>query len=352
MVTNAETNEAELENPYILIANKKLANIQELLPCLQSVTSTGASLLIIADEFQDDILSTLIVNKLRGFNCVAVKSPSYGDSRKLILEDIAILCGGRVVSDETGTRLENAAVNSGILGRAAKVVVNKENTVIIGGAGSKEAVEERAAGLRAQIESSDKEYEKSTLRERLAKLTSGIGIISVGATTEAERKEKRDRVDDAFSAAKAAVKGGIVAGGGIALMKAKEELNAWIKETDLPEDEAIGANILANSLEMPFRKIIENAGLNADVVKNNINSTLVKNNTGDENGNHGAIGFNAITKKYVDMVEDGIIDPTEVVISEVQNASSIGGLLLTTDCLVVEEEEPKANASASMGSMM
>ena len=352
MVTNAETNEAELENPYILIANKKLANIQELLPCLQSVTSTGASLLIIADELQDDILSTLIVNKLRGFNCVAVKSPSYGDSRKLILEDIAILCGGRVVSDETGTRLENAAVNSGILGRAAKVVVNKENTVIIGGAGSKEAVEERAAGLRAQIESSDKEYEKSTLRERLAKLTSGIGIISVGATTEAERKEKRDRVDDAFSAAKAAVKGGIVAGGGIALMKAKEELDAWIKDTDLPEDEAIGANILANSLEMPFRKIIENAGLNADVVKNNINSAVVKNNTGDENGNHGAIGFNAITKKYVDMVEDGIIDPTEVVISEVQNASSIGGLLLTTDCLVVEEEEPKANAPAPMGPMM
>lgn len=352
MVTNAETNEAELENPYILIANKKLANIQELLPCLQSVTGTGASLLIIADELQDDILSTLIVNKLRGFNCVAVKSPSYGDSRKLILEDIAILCGGRVVSDETGTRLENAAVNSGILGRAAKVVVNKENTVIIGGSGSKEAVEERAAGLRAQIESSDKEYEKSTLRERLAKLTSGIGIISVGATTEAERKEKRDRVDDAFSAAKAAVKGGIVAGGGIALMKAKEELDAWIKDTNLPEDEAIGANILANSLEMPFRKIIENAGLNADVVKNNINSTLVKNNTGDENGNHGAIGFNAITKKYVDMVEDGIIDPTEVVISEVQNASSIGGLLLTTDCLVVEEEEPKANASAPIGSMM
>ena len=352
MVTNAETNEAELENPYILIANKKLANIQELLPCLQSVTGTGASLLIIADELQDDILSTLIVNKLRGFNCVAVKSPSYGDARKLILEDIATLCGGRVVSDETGTRLENATVNSGILGRAAKVIVNKENTVIIGGGGSKEAVEERAAGLRAQIESSEKEYEKNILRERLAKLTSGIGIISVGATTEAERKEKRDRVDDAFSAAKAAVKSGIVAGGGIALMNAKVDLDTWIKDAGLPEDEAIGANILASSLEMPFRKIIENAGLNADVVKNNILSTVVKNNVGDENGNHGPIGFNAITKRYVDMVEDGIIDPTEVVISEVQNASSIGGLLLTTDCLVVEEEEPKSTAAGPMGPMM
>lgn len=351
MVTNAETAEAELENPYVLIANKKLANIQELIPCLKSVTDTGASLFIIADELQDDILSTIIVNKLRGFNCVAVKSPSYGDSRKLILEDIAILCGGRVVSDETGTRLENATVGSGIVGRATRIVVNKENTVIIGG-GSKEAVEARAESLRNQIENTEKEYEKNNLRERLAKLTSGIGIISVGATTEAERKEKRDRVDDAFSAAKAAVKSGIVAGGGIALMTAKNELDAWIKDANLPEDEAIGANILANSLEMPFRKIIENAGLNADVVKNNINSTLVKNNISDENGNHGAIGFNAITKKYVDMVEDGIIDPTEVVISEVQNASSIGGLLLTTDCLVVEEEEPKANAPAPMGPMM
>lgn len=352
MVTNAETNEAELENPWILIANKKLANIQELLPCLQSVTGTGASLLIIADELQDDILSTLIVNKLRGFNCVAVKSPSYGDNRKLILEDIAILCGGRVVSDETGTRLENATVNSGILGRATKVVVNKENTVIIGGAGPKEAVESRASSLRAQIESSDKEYEKNTLRERLAKLTSGIGIISVGATTEAERKEKRDRVDDAFSAAKAAVKSGIVPGGGIALMKAKEELDQWIKTAGLSEDEATGASILANSLEMPFRKIIENAGLNADVVKNNINSTIVKNNTGDADGKHGPIGFNVITKTYVDMVEDGIIDPTDVVVNEVQNASSIGGLLLTTDCLVVEEDEPKQNATAGMGGMM
>ena len=352
MVTNAETAEAELENPWILIANKKLANIQELLPCLETVTKTGASLLIIADELQDDIISTLIVNKLRGFNCVAVKSPSYGDSRKLIREDIAVLCGGRVVSDETGTRLENATTNSGILGRASRVVVNKENTVIIGGSGSKASVEERAAGLRAQIESSDKEYEKNTLRERLAKLTSGIGIISVGATTEAERKEKRDRVDDAFSAAKAAVKSGIVAGGGISLMNAKEKLLEWIKTAGLNEDEETGANILANSLEMPFRKIIENAGLNADVVKNTINSTIVKNNVGDAEGNHGAIGYNVITKNYVDMVEDGIIDPTEVVINEVQNASSIGGLLLTTDCLIVEEEEPKAAGSAPIGSMM
>ena len=352
MVTNAETAEAELENPWILIANKKLANIQELLPCLESVTKTGAPLFIIADELQDDILSTMIVNKLRGFNCVAIKSPSYGDSRKLILEDIAVLCGGRVVSDETGTRLENAVTSSGILGRASRVVVNKENSVIIGGAGSRDAIEERASGLRNQIENTEKEYEKNNLRERLAKLTSGIGIISVGATTEAERKEKRDRVDDAFSAAKAAVKSGIVAGGGIALMNAKVDLDVWIKESNLPEDEAIGANILANSLEMPFRKIVENAGLNADVVKNNILSTIVGNNVGDEDGNHGPIGFNVLTKSYVDMVEDGIIDPTDVVVSEVQNASSIGGLLLTTDCLIVEDDTPKNNVHAQMGPMM
>ena len=354
MVTNAETAEAELENPYVLIANKKLANIQELLPCLESVTKTGASLLIIADEIQDDILSTIIVNKLRGFNCVAIKSPSYGDARKLILEDIAILCGGRVVSDETGTRLENAITSSNIIGRASRVVVNKENTVIIGGAGTPEAIEERASSLRNQIENTDKEYEKNSLRERLAKLTSGIGIISVGATTEAERKEKRDRVDDAFSAAKAAVKGGIVAGGGIALMNAKANLEEWIKTSNLIEDEAIGASILANSLEMPFRKIIENAGLNADVVKNNINTTLVKNNANANNSNeeYNAIGFNAMTKQYVDMIEDGIIDPTDVVVNEVQNASSIGGLLLTTDCLIVEEDAPKNNNGAGAMSPM
>lgn len=344
MVTNAETCEAELENPFILIANKKLANIQELIPCLDSVTKTGAPLLIIADELQDDILSTIIVNKLRGFNCVAIKSPSYGDSRKLILEDIAILCGGRVVSDETGTRLENATTNSGIIGRASRVVVTKENTVIIGGAGSPKAIEERAAGLRSQIENADKEYEKNNLRERLAKLTSGIGIISVGATTEAERKEKRDRVDDAFSAAKAAVRSGIVPGGGIALLDAQQDLYTWISKADLVDDEVIGAKILAESLSMPFAKIVENAGMNPEVIKNNI-ALEVK-------GGNNVTGYNAMTKKYVDMVDDGIIDPTEVVVNEVQNASSIGGLLLTTDCLIVEEDAPKTSDAPAMAPMM
>lgn len=343
MVTNAETGEAELENPFILIANKKLANIQELLPCLQSVTASGAPLLIIADELQDDILSTIIVNKLRGFNCVAVKSPSYGENRTAILEDIAILCGGRVVSDETGTKLENATIESGIIGRAKKVVVNKENTVIIGGMGTSEAVEERAKFLRNAIDKADSQFDKGKLQERLAKLTSGIGIISVGATTDAERKEKRDRVDDAFSAAKAAVRNGIVAGGGVTLLMAKRGLEKMIEEDPwYNEDERIGAKILANSLESPIRKILENAGVDSSLVVGKIVDSP-----------EGA-GYDAAEKTFVsDMVEAGIIDPTEVVVNEIQNAASIGGLLLTTDCLIVEEETPThAGTAPSMQSMM
>lgn len=330
MVTNTETLEAELENPFILIADKKLANIQELLPCLQSVTQSGAPLLIIAEDLQEDILSTLIVNKLRGFNCVAIKAPSYGDNRKEILIDIATLCGGKVVSDETGTRLESATIESGIVGQAKKVIVNKESTVIIGGAGATEDVEARARGLRAQIENSDSDYKREQLQERLAKLTSGIGIISVGATTEAERKEKRDRVDDAFSAAKAAVRGGIVYGGGIALLRAKADLEKWIADAQLAEDEKIGAKILADSFEAPIRKILENAGVDASMV--------VAKAAEMQDG----YGFNVITKKYVDMLEDGIIDPTEVVVNEIQNAASVGGLLLTTDCLITDFVEDKA----------
>ena len=340
MVTNTETLEAELENPFILIADKKLANIQELLPCLQSVTQSGAPLLIIAEDLQEDILSTLIVNKLRGFNCVAIKAPSYGDNRKEILIDIATLCGGKVVSDETGTRLESATIESGIVGQAKKVIVNKESTVIIGGAGAAEDVEVRAKGLRAQIESSDSDYKREQLQERLAKLTSGIGIISVGATTEAERKEKRDRVDDAFSAAKAAVRGGIVYGGGIALLRAKADLEKWIADAQLAEDEKIGAKILADSFEAPIRKILENAGVDASMV--------VAKAAEMQDG----YGFNVITKKYVDMLEDGIIDPTEVVVNEIQNAASVGGLLLTTDCLITDfVEEKSAQPGGGNGGM-
>lgn len=328
MVTNTETGEAELDNPWILVANKKLNNIQELLPCLQSVSQSGAPLLVIADEIQEDLIATFIVNRMRsGFNVVAVKSPSYGDSRKEILEDIATLCGGRVVSDETGTKLENAVPEVGILGRASKVVVNKETTVIIGGAGSKEKIEERAAGLRKSIEDSanSSEYDREKLKERLAKLTSGIGIISVGATTEAERKEKRDRVDDAFAASKAAVRSGIVPGGGVALLLAKKALATWMLETEFAGDEGIGARILFDSLSAPAMKILENAGEDASLIVSKISE--------GESGH----GYNVLTKEFVDMVEDGVVDPAEVVINEIQNAASVSGLLLTTDCLVVEE---------------
>lgn len=328
MVTNTETGEAELDNPWILVANKKLNNIQELLPCLQSVSQSGAPLLAIADEIQEDLIATFIVNRMRsGFNVVAVKSPSYGDSRKEILEDIATLCGGRVVSDETGTKLENAVPEVGILGRASKVVVNKETTVIIGGAGSKEKIEERAAGLRKSIEDSanSSEYDREKLKERLAKLTSGIGIISVGATTEAERKEKRDRVDDAFAASKAAVRSGIVPGGGVALLLAKKALATWMLETEFAGDEGIGARILFDSLSAPAMKILENAGEDASLIVSKISE--------GESGH----GYNVLTKEFVDMVEDGVVDPAEVVVNEIQNAASVSGLLLTTDCLVVEE---------------
>lgn len=334
MVTNTETGEAELDNPWILIANKKLANIQELLPCLQTVSATKAPLLVIADEIQEDLIATFIVNRLRsGFTTVAVKSPSYGDSRKAILEDIAVLCGGRVVSDETGTKLEHATPETGILGRASKVVVNGESTIIIGGAGSKEKIAERAASLRNSIEATNvSDYDREKLRERLAKLTSGIGVISVGATTEAERKEKRDRVDDAFAASKAAVRSGIVPGGGVALLLAKKVLASWMLETEFAGDEGIGARILFDSLDAPAKKILENAGEDASLIVGKIGE--------GDSGN----GYNVLTKEFVDMIEDGVVDPAEVVINEIQNAASVSGLLLTTDCLIVEEPK-KAAAS-------
>ena len=340
MVTNTETGEAELDNPWILIANKKLNNIQELLPCLQTVSATKAPLLVIADEIQEDLIATFIVNRLRsGFTTVAVKSPSYGDSRKAILEDIAVLCGGRVVSDETGTKLEHATPETGILGRAAKVVVNGESTIIIGGAGSKEKIAERASSLRNSIEATNvSDYDREKLRERLAKLTSGIGVISVGATTEAERKEKRDRVDDAFAASKAAVRSGIVPGGGVALLLAKKALATWMLETEFAGDEGIGARILFDSLDAPAKKILENAGEDASLIVGKIGEGT--------NGN----GYNVMTKEFVDMIEDGVVDPAEVVINEIQNAASVSGLLLTIDCLIVEEPKKVSAAVSQMPS--
>lgn len=335
MVTNAETMEVELENPWILLANKKMANIQEMVNCLNSVAATGRPLLVIADDFADDILGTLIFNRMKsGFVSVAVKSPSYGDNRKAILDDIAILCGGRVISDETGTRIENATIDSGIVGQAQRVVINKENTVIIGGVGEKNAVDARAEALRKQIAATEDEFAKEKLQERLAKLTSGIGIISVGATTEAERKELRDRVDDAFAASKAALRGGIVAGGGSALLKVKNLVSC----EDVVGDEKIGVQILVDSLEAPVRKILENAGIDSSMIVAKLLESTDSN-----------IGYNVLAKECVDMISAGIIDPTEVVINEIQNAASVAGLLLTTECLICEaptDDAKQANCSS------
>lgn len=344
MVTNSETMEAELENPWILIANKKMANIQEMVPALNSVAQSGRPLLIIADDFADDILGTLIFNRMKsGFVSVAVKSPSYGDNRKLILDDIAILCGGKVVSDETGVRLESATVESGIIGQAKRVVVNKENTVIIDGFGSKEEVEARANALRKQIEACQDDFVEDKLAERLARMTSGIGIISVGAVTKAEQKELRDRVDDAFAASKAALREGIVPGGGSMLLKAKKQLDvAYEKNSPLYNklvgDEIIGVKILCDSLEAPVRKILENAGIDASLIV----SKLLENDIENE-------GYDVLTKKFADMPAAGIIDPTEVVVNEVQNAVSVASLLLTTECLICEMPEPKSNNTAPQG---
>lgn len=349
MVTNTETMEAELENPWILIANKKISNIQEFVNSLNSVAATGCPLLIIADDFGDDILGTLVYNRMKtGFNSVAVKSPSYGDNRKLILDDIAVLVGGKVVSDETGIRLEAATIESGIVGQAKRVVINKENTVIIGGAGNKEDIDARAESLRKQISTCQDEYAKEKLQERLAKMTSGIGIISVGAVTKAEQKELRDRVDDAFAASKAALREGIVAGGGSALLKAKKQLDlAYEKDTPLYNqlvgDELIGIKILCDSLDAPIRKILANAGIDSSLIV----AKLLENDVPNE-------GYDVLTKSFVDMSVAGIIDPTEVVVNEIQNASSIAGLLLTTECLICEapENSQNSNSCATCGSHM
>jgi chaperonin GroEL len=326
--------EVELENPWILLANKRMANIHDMVNCLNSTAATGRPILIIADDFADDILGTLIFNRMKsGFVSVAVKSPSYGDNRKAILDDIAILCGGRVVSDETGTKIENATIDSGIIGQAQRVIINKENTVIIGGSGNAAEINKRAESLRKQIEACDDEFTVEKLRERLAKLTSGIGIISVGATTESERKELRDRVDDAFAAAKAAFRGGIVAGGGTALLKARK----FIINDPLPEgDYGLGYKILVDSLSKPIEMIIDNADLNSNIIVDKIYNS--------ENIN---LGYDVLSKQEVDMIEEGIIDPAEVVINEIQNSASIAGLLLTTECLICEAPADKKNSNCS-----
>ncbi len=335
-VTNSEKMTCEIDNPYILLFDKKITSLKDLLPVLEQIQKTGKPLLIIAEDIEGEALATLVVNKLRGvLNISAVKAPGFGDRRKAMLEDIAILTGGQVISEELGRTLESATLDD--LGSAGSVVIDKDNTTIVNGAGEKSAIEERIKVIKAQIEETTSEYDKEKLQERLAKLSGGVAVIKVGAATETEMKEKKDRVDDALSATKAAVEEGVVIGGGAALIQAGSKVNL-----ELEGDEAIGAAIVQRALKAPLKQIAENAGFDAGVVANEV----AKN----ENVNY---GFNAATGEYVDMFEAGIIDPVKVERVALQNAVSVASLLLTTEATVsdIKEDKPASPAMPDMGGM-
>jgi len=333
-VTNAEKMEAVLENPYILLYDKKISNLKDLLPVLEQVQKSSRPLLIIAEDIDGEALSTLVVNKLRGvLNISAVKAPGFGDRRKAMLEDIAVLTGGEVISEELGRTLDSAKIED--LGQASSIVIDKDNTVVVNGVGSKENINARVGQIKAQIAETSSDYDKEKLQERLAKLSGGVAVIKVGAATETEMKEKKDRVDDALSATKAAVEEGIVIGGGAALQLANSKINL-----ELCGDEAIGAEIVTRALQAPMKQIAINAGFDAGVVVNN-----VQNNTNDN------YGFNASNGEYVDMFEAGIIDPVKVSRIALQNAVSVSSLLLTTEATISDVKEDKAPAMPDMSGM-
>jgi chaperonin GroEL len=326
-VTDAEKMEVVLENPYILITDRKVSSVREILPVLEKIVQTGKPLLIIAEEVEGEALATLVVNKLRGtLQVAAVKAPGYGDRRKEMLRDIAILTGGIVVSEETGMKFENVRLDD--LGKAKKVVIDKENTTIIEGYGRKEDIEARIKQIKKQIEETKSDYDREKLQERLAKLSGGVAVIYVGASTETEMKEKKARIEDALHATKAAVEEGIVPGGGTAYIRAIEELEKL--EAELEGDKKIGVKIVKKALEEPLKQIAYNAGYEGSLVVEEVKRR------GKENIN---IGFNALTGEYVDMLSAGIIDPTKVERVALQNAASISGLLLTTEAIVVEKKE-------------
>ncbi len=339
MATDMEKMVAELDDPYILITDKKISNIQEILPLLEQIVQSGAKLLIIAEDIEGEALTTLIVNKLRGtFSVVGVKAPGYGDRRKAMLEDIAILTGGTVISEEVGLELKDATID--MLGRAKSVKVEKENTVIVDGLGDKDAIQARIGQIKSQIETTTSDFDKEKLQERLAKLSGGVAVIRVGAATETEMKEAKLRLEDALAATKAAVEEGIIAGGGSAYIHAAKTVKEMTK--DLTGDEKTGAEIVLKALEAPLYHIVANAGLEGSVIINKVYESEV------------GTGFDALTENYVNMIKSGIIDPTKVTRSALQNATSVASTLLTTESVVadIKEDAPAVGAPAGGMGMM
>ena len=337
MATDTDKMVAELDDPYILITDKKISNIQEILPLLEQIVQSGKKLLIIAEDVEGEALTTLILNRLRGtFTCVAVKAPGFGDRRKEMLVDIATLTGGQVISEELGLELKDTQLSQ--LGHARQVKVDKENTIIVDGAGNSEDIKSRVNQIRNQIETTSSEFDKEKLQERLAKLAGGVAVIKVGAATEIEMKEKKLRIEDALAATKAAVEEGIVAGGGTALIDAIPAVKAYVDSVE--GDEKTGASIVLKALEEPVRQIAANAGIEGSVI---VEALKKESKVG--------YGYNALTGEFQDMIEAGIVDPTKVTRSALQNASSVAATILTTESLVADIKEPAPAVPAAGGDM-